>query len=126
MTHDGNARYCAAETVTITMRNGDGSIIPDYVGTVTLTTGTGEGEWSLLTGGGAFAQAGANDGVATYTFAAADGGSANFALAYSGAAAALDVDAVADGAWDNDAEGLLAFHPNGLTLTATPLPVRPR
>ena len=122
VTHDGSAQYCAAETVTVTMRNGDGSIIPDYVGTVTLTTGTGEGGWSLLAGGGVFAQAGANDGAATYTFAAADGGSASFALDYAGAAAALDIDAVADGAWDNDAEGLLAFRPNGLTLTATPLP----
>ena len=121
VSHDGSAQYCAAETVTVTMRNADGSVASDYAGTIQLTTQTGEGTWRLLEGRGGFAPGGADDGVAAYSFTASDAGAARFALEYAGSADAVDIDAITDTERDNDAEGLLVFQPSGITLTATPL-----
>ncbi len=121
VTHDGSAQYCAAETVTVTMRNASGSVVSDYAGTIKLTTQTGEGTWRLRKGRGRFSPGGSDDGVAAYAFSTSDAGAASFALEYAGSAGALDIDVFADTERDNDKEGLLVFQPSAITLTATPL-----
>ena len=119
--HDGTGIHCLDETVTVSALDDLGAVFPGYAGEVRLSTDTGRGTWRLLSGGGAFTDAVADDGAASYRFVTADGGVASFALSYPEGASPVDVDAVdsADGAVrDDDSEGPLAFAPSGFTVTA--------
>jgi len=68
------ASTCTPKSITITARDSAGSTITGYTGSVNLTTSTSRGDWALATGAGTLANGAANDGAATYTFAAADNG----------------------------------------------------
>ena len=73
ISHDGNGDLCTAENITITRHYG--SHVADtgsYTGTISVSTSTGNGTWSLVTGGGTLTNLGG--GSATYAFAAADAG----------------------------------------------------
>ncbi len=62
------------------------SLLTSYTGTVTLSTSSGRGDWSAGSGPapqGTLANGTAGDGAATYTFAAADSGSAKLLLAHT-------------------------------------------
>jgi len=122
--HDGAGIHCLDEPVSISALDAVGAVYPDYAGTISLTTDSGRGTWRLLAGSGAFADATADDGAATYSFASADGGVATFALSYPEGSSLLNVDAVeiADpGVRDDDTEGPLVFAPSGFTVTASAL-----
>jgi hypothetical protein len=128
LSHDGYGIHCLAETVSVTAEDAGGNAITSYTGSIVLDTQTGKGTWSLLSGSGAFADATANDGLATYTFAAGDSGSATFQLSYPEGTTPLDVDAYVSGSpstRDDDTEGALAFHPSGFTVTGAALPNPP-
>lgn len=77
--NDGNAALSVAENVTITRHSGGHVIDTGYTGTVTLSTSTSNGDWSLLTGAGSLANSG--NGAATYAFAVADAGQVVLGLA---------------------------------------------
>ncbi len=68
--HDGSAVNCQAENVTIVAHAADHSTVTDYTGTITLSTSTAHGDWSLVTGGGTLTNSG--NGAATYTYASGD------------------------------------------------------
>ncbi len=122
--HDGYGIHCLAETVSVTAETSTGSTVTSYTGSIVLDTQTGKGTWSLLSGAGSFSDATANDGVATYTFASGDSGTASFRLTYSEGTTPLDVDAYVSGSpatRDDDTEGSLAFHPSGFSVTASAL-----
>ena len=119
--HDNNGIHCANEPVTVTARNADNSATTGYTGTITLNTQTGKGTWSLATGAGSLSDATANDGLATYTFAAGDNGTASFNLYYPEGSPSVNI-LVSDGAVvDQNLEGNITFASTGFTVTASAL-----
>jgi len=120
ISHDNSGIHCAAEPITVTARNADGSIATGYTGTIVLDTQSNDGTWSkaITTG---FSDATANDGLASYTFAASDNGEAGFYLDYIEGDPNIDID-VYDGAIrDNDSEGNMVFAESGFTITRSVL-----
>ncbi|MBU0675377.1 MAG: hypothetical protein KJ950_12095 [Proteobacteria bacterium] len=76
ISHDGAGDICQTENVTITYHNPDHSRYMTYTGTITLSTSTGNGTWSLGSGAlGLLTNLGG--GSATYTFAAGENGLVN-------------------------------------------------
>jgi hypothetical protein len=126
--HDNSGLYCLDESISVSARDSDGAVITTYNDTITLDTQTGTGSWSLVSGGGSLVDAVNNDGLAIYTFAESDNGTASFALSYTEGNLAVDVDAYNDDARDDDSEGNLTFLATGFSVTHTPLsnpPVTP-
>ena len=54
-------------------------------GTISLSTSTGRGDWSLVQGAGTFSNGTANDGAATYTYVAGDAGVVRLGLTHTAA-----------------------------------------
>ncbi|ROR34194.1 DUF6701 domain-containing protein [Inmirania thermothiophila] len=77
----GTASTCMPRAVTITAYDSSGAVLGGYTGTVSITTSAGHGDWSVSAGSGTLDNGGADDGAATYTFDAADGGSVVLELA---------------------------------------------
>jgi len=94
ISHDGSANDCQAEPVTITKHDGVHAIDPNYTGTISLSTSTGNGSWSVLTGNGSLVDSGGGD--ASYTFDPSDNGQVVLGLANANAET-LNID-VTDGA----------------------------
>lgn len=84
--HNGSGGTCAPNAVTITAVDQYGNVFTGYTGTVTLSASGGAGDWTIGSGLGNVVNGVANDGAATYQFAAGDAGKAT--LGYSRAAAA--------------------------------------
>jgi len=80
VSHDGLGINCLAESITVTAKLADGSDYTDYTGSIVLDTQSADGNWTLGAGNGSFADATVDDGLATYTFVAADNGVAMFDL----------------------------------------------
>jgi MSHA biogenesis protein MshQ len=76
-----SASTCAAQNVTIVAKDISNSILPNYNGSVTITTSSAHGNWSVVSAAGTFSNGAADDGAATYTFVAGDGGDITLALA---------------------------------------------
>ena len=122
ITHDGMGISCLAEAIKVTAAQADGSTDTTYTGGITLDTQSGTGSWALNSGTPAnFNDATAGDGVATYTFDAADNGVATFDLDYQTGTGSINVDAFDGATRDDDSEGNLVFSPNGFTVTAAAL-----
>lgn len=120
--HNKSGINCVAENITVKAVCGSGGVYAGYTGSIVLDTQSGNGDWSLNSGTAInFSDATASDGLATYTFDAADNGIATFFLDYQSGTASIDVD-VYDGIFrDDDSEGNLLFTPNGFTVTTAPL-----
>lgn len=80
-----SASTCSPKSITLTARDGSGSTLTSYTGTANLSTSTGRGDWSVVTGAGTLNNGAANDGAATYTFAAGDAGVVTLALSNASA-----------------------------------------
>ena len=119
--HDGAGINCLAETITVTAIAADGSTLAGYTGSIDLDTQTATGSWSLNSGNGSFADAVADDGLASYQFVTADAGVASFDLDYRSGPASIDVDVFEGMIRDDDTEGNLVFSPSGFVVTAAPL-----
>lgn len=126
--HDNFGIHCAVETVTVSVVDPvAGTPLLNYDAEVRLDTQSGQGSWTLASGGGAFSDGAAGDGVATYDWPLGES-QAQFSLSYPQGPPSIDVDAwqTSDPAIrDTDAEGNLVFSPNGFTVTAAPLPNPP-
>lgn len=124
ITHDSYGINCQDETLRVDVVDSvAGTPRNDYNAEVTLDTQTGNGTWTLVSGGGVFADATANDGLATYTWALGET-SAEFALSYPEGSATFDIDVFQSSdpsIRDDDSEGTMTFSPSGFTLTASPL-----
>lgn len=69
ISHSGTGVNCQAEAVTITAHDGSHNAVTlSAATTITLTTSTGLGDWTLTTGLGTLTNGTANDGSATYQF----------------------------------------------------------
>ena len=125
--HDQVGSYCSEETVTVTIRDGNGVPLSGYAGSITIDANTGSGDWRLLAGAGVFDNGTAGDGAASYTFDAADNAIVQLGLTYTTGAPSVDVEAVeqSTGLTDDDSEGRLLFSPTGFTVTASALPNPP-
>ena len=122
--HDNAGIHCLDEPVTVTAVDAAGVPDASYGNQVTLTTSTSRGTWTLASGSGTLSDPTADDGQATYTFAAADNGTAQFWLSYPEGASPFNVDVFQSDdvtIRDDDSEGDLTFAPNGFTLTASQL-----
>ncbi len=78
--HDTTAVNCQAEPVTISAHLSDHTVDTGYSGPLTLSTSSGNGDWTLINGLGALNNGAADDGVATYTMVAGDNGVAVLGL----------------------------------------------
>lgn len=74
---------CEPQAIVITARDASGNTLTSYTGTVSITTSTNIGNWSLASGGGTLDNGASNDGAATYTFAAGDNGVATLNLLHA-------------------------------------------
>ncbi len=123
--HDGTGIHCVAESVDLEARDAALATVTDYTGSVTLDTGSGRGTWqSDASNAGTFSDGTADDGVATYTFAAGDLGTVRFWLNYLAGATPIDIEAYETASptvRDDDSEGTLAFGPSGFVVTASAL-----
>ncbi|MDZ7642985.1 MAG: LamG domain-containing protein [Woeseiaceae bacterium] len=106
--HDNYGIHCVDEAVQVSVVDGlGGTPRLDYNGQVTLDTQTGNGSWSLVSGGGVLNDGAGDDGVATYQWVLGED-SAVFALTYPQGIATFDIDvyqASDPGIRDTDAEG---------------------
>ncbi|MGO9988123.1 MAG: DUF6701 domain-containing protein [Steroidobacteraceae bacterium] len=75
----GTAVNCQASPVTITALSSTQSPVAT-TGTITVSTSTGHGDWSLTTGGGTFVAGASNSGTASYTYVTADNGAVTLSL----------------------------------------------
>ena len=120
--HSGYGINCRVEPITVSAVDGFNALVGTYAGAVTLTTQSGRGTWSLVSGTGTLVDAPADDGLATYQFQPADGGRATFGLYYPAGATPIDVDVYQTdnvSIRDDDSEGVLAFSASGFTMTST-------
>ncbi len=124
ISHDSYGINCLDETITVDVLDSiAGTPRTDYNAQVTLDTQTGNGTWTLVSGSGTFTDAIADDGLATYDWPLGES-SAQFALSYTNGTATFDIDVYQTSDTsirDDDAEGNIAFSPNGFTVTAAPL-----
>jgi len=75
----GSAVNCTPAPVTVTAHNGTHTPIAT-ADTISLSTSTGHGDWTMTTGNGVFVAGSANSGAASYTYSQADNGSVVLAL----------------------------------------------
>jgi hypothetical protein len=116
ISHDGSGVNCQAEYVTIAAHDGAHDPITDYSGTIALSTSTGHGDWSLVSGSGSLTNNGS--GSATYVFAAADSGDVVLALADS-FAETVDIGVSGDGTAESSGhDPALTFAATGFIFTA--------
>ncbi|MCX7628540.1 MAG: hypothetical protein N2Z69_09055, partial [Methylophilaceae bacterium] len=66
--HAGSGQACQSQNVTITAHDASHNpiIMPNNTTTIVLSTSTGQGDWSLVSGWGTFSNGTAGDGIATY------------------------------------------------------------
>jgi MSHA biogenesis protein MshQ len=124
LSHAPNAINCRVEPITISALDGFSGLVGTYSSIVTLTTQSGRGTWSLISGRGTLVEATPDDGIASYQFNSTDGGQATVGLYYPAGASPIDVEVFqTDDSTirDDDSDGLLAFGPNGFTVTGSPL-----
>ena len=122
--HDNYGINCVSEAVRVDVVDSiAGTPRADYNAQITLDTQTGSGTWTLVSGGGTFTDATADDGLATYDWPLGES-SAEFALSYTNGTGSFDIDVYQDSdpsIRDDDSEGDIEFSPNGFSLTAVPL-----
>ncbi len=72
--HDATAINCEAEPVTIIANMVDHTVDTGYTGLLNLSTSSGNGDWSVISGLGVLNNGTANDGIASYDLVAGDNG----------------------------------------------------
>ena len=114
--------YCLSQAVSVTALDAANNPVPSFNGTITLSTSTGLGTWSLTSGSGTFQDAVPNDGLATYTFPGSQS-AATFALSYTSGGAVVTVHAAQSSPTvinDDGTQGAITFSPSGFTVTSSP------
>lgn len=70
ISHAGSGQSCQTNSITVTAHDASHTpiIMPNNTTQITLSTSTGQGDWSLVSGYGVLNNGTANDGIATYLF----------------------------------------------------------
>ena len=122
ITNSNYGLFCLNQAITVTALDAGNNPVPSFNGTITLSTTTGLGTWSLTSGGGTFLDAIANDGLATYTFPGGQS-AATFALSYTSGGAVVTVHAIQSNPTvitDDGSQSAITFSPSGFTVTSSP------
>ncbi len=117
----GTAVNCQPAPVTIAAHNAAHAVV-STTDTITLSTSTGHGDWSLTSGAGSFTPGASNSGSASYAFASGDNGTVTLALrdtvpetvtvgVVDGAASAVSGTALAS------EDSAISFAPSGFQVT---------
>lgn len=132
VTSSATASTCVAQSVTIRAIDGLGNTVASYTGTVNLSTSIGRGGWSASGTSGPVTENGnTNDGIASYTFRAADNGQATLLLSVQSASnlTVTATDSITTSA--TGVSGSVAFRDNAFvvdsidTLANVPVAARP-
>lgn len=83
ITTGGTGITCGPEPINIAAHSTTHAVVSTYTGTITLSTSTALGDWSIIAGTGTLNNGTANDGIATYTFAAGDNGAVTLGLKHA-------------------------------------------
>lgn len=78
----GTASTCAVRSISISAVDGSGTTVTGYTGTISVSTSSGFGDWSTVSANGTLSNGSADDGLATYTFVAADNGTVTLGLTH--------------------------------------------
>jgi MSHA biogenesis protein MshQ len=128
--HSGYGIYCAPATITVYVRDTNENPDTTYAQTMVIDTGSGAGNWSLVSGAGTLSNGAANDGIATYSWPGGQS-SATFALSYPSGVSMISVSAHQQNdssVHDNGigtasgGTGPLQFALGQLVLSSTPFP----
>lgn len=111
------ASVCGAAVITVRAVNAVGDVLSGYDGTVLLQSSSGRGNWGLVTGSGSLGPGPANEGVASYRFAAADNGVVALSLA-SATADELTVTVTDSSGSPSIVSGAIRFLENALAITS--------
>jgi len=120
VTSSATASTCVAQSVTVRAVDSLGNTIPSYTGTVNLSTSIGRGGWAASGTSGPVTENGnTNDGIASYTFRAADNGQATLLLSVQSASnlTVTATDSVTVSA--TGTSGSIAFRDNAFVIAAT-------
>lgn len=98
ISHDGAGSNCVEENITIAFHDTTHTIDSTYTGTITLSTSTATGDWSLVSGSGTLINSGS--GAGTYAFNAADNGQVILGLSDT-TAATVNIN-ITDGTYSED------------------------
>jgi hypothetical protein len=74
------ADTCFPKSITITAQDAFNNTVTNYTGVMNISTSSGHGDWALTTGSGTLNNGVADDGGASYQFAAADAGVVTLSL----------------------------------------------
>ena len=124
LSHASYAINCRIEPITVYALDGFSGLVGTYSGAIALTTQSGRGTWSLISGHGTLVDPAPDDGNAAYQFVPADGGQVTFGLYYPAGTSPLNVDVYQTDdptIRDDNSDGGIAFGPNGFTVTAAAL-----
>lgn len=120
VTSSATASTCVAQSVTIRAVDSLGNTIPGYTGTANLSTSIGRGGWAASGTSGPVTENGnTNDGIASYTFRAADNGQATLLLSVQSASnlTVTATDSILLAATGTSSS--IAFRDNAFVLAAT-------
>lgn len=117
---------CVPHQIRVTAHDSGHNPVTSYLGEIRLATTSGAGDWvdGGLGNNGLLANGAAGDGIATYQYAAADFGEADFDLDYTNGTTnilGIDVNDTMNVSIIDDNAQTLQFSPNGFTLTGNPL-----
>lgn len=120
LSHSGHGINCRIEPIAVYALDGLNGLVGTYSGAVSLTTQSGRGTWSLISGQGTLTDSTPDDGLASYQFVPADGGQAVFGVYYPAGSSPIDIAVYQTDdptIHDDGAEGPLEFSANGFTVT---------
>lgn len=120
ITAAATASVCAPTTVTVTALQADGSTYTGYTGSINLETSSARGNWARGSGNGVLSPNPDNDdnGLAQYTFVAADNGRVNLQLSNTHADQ-LTITATDSGGVATGTSSAIQFSENALQISVT-------
>ncbi|MFH1459663.1 MAG: PQQ-binding-like beta-propeller repeat protein [Candidatus Omnitrophota bacterium] len=112
ISHDGAASAGVSDQMSVTAKDAYANIKTNYTGTITLdTNGTATTiDWALVSGSGVFNDNGASVDTSTYTFDAADNGTAIFSILDT-TQESINISVIGDTKTDDNTEGDLNVGP---------------
>ncbi|MBI2802814.1 MAG: hypothetical protein HYX63_21510 [Gammaproteobacteria bacterium] len=114
---------CAAKPITITAVDATGATLANYAGTISISTSTAHGDWSVVTATGALTVGAADSGAARYVYSGSGAGTDNGVVALNLADAHADSVTVtvvdSTGGVTTSTSSAIAFQTNALVVSAT-------